>query len=229
MNLSGRAMEYERAGAAFRRWERRLRSWLKHERMTVAMALAESLHHSAQRPEKAEEQDKHGALRRQKALPPRKRPGVLSIGQQCGVGFELVQALAVPVLQMVEQHVEVLSFLSSCLLAVAEQVIEVPALSLPVCAVQRVVPLEPQMAEQLVEVPTVLSPAVLQVLSYALLQQQTAEQIIDVPVPLALSWRSSRFFSRAEFYTAYCGAERRSSSSRSSSQWWVSPRVRSAQ
>ena len=33
----------------------------------------------------------------------------------------------------------------------------------------------PQMAEQLVEVPTVLS--------YALLQQSTAEQIIDIPVP----------------------------------------------
>ena len=33
----------------------------------------------------------------------------------------------------------------------------------------------PQMAEQLVEVPTVLS--------YALLKQQTAEQIIDIPVP----------------------------------------------
>ena len=50
--------------------------------------------------------------------------------QHCGVGFELVQALAVPVVQMVEQHVEVLSFLRSSLPAVAEQVIEVPALCL---------------------------------------------------------------------------------------------------
>ena len=58
-----------RDSAAQWRRERRLRSWLKHERQTVAMALAESLHHGAQRPEKVrarevEEQDKHEALRR---------------------------------------------------------------------------------------------------------------------------------------------------------------------
>ena len=85
-------------------------------------------------------------------------------------------------LQMVEQHVEVPSFPRSSLLAVAEQVVEVPALSLPVCAVQRVVPFEPQMMEQLVEVSTVLS--------YALLQQQTVEQIIDIPVPHRSGGRS---------------------------------------
>ena len=39
----------ERDGAAKRRRERRLRSWAKHERQTVAMALAEALHHSAPR------------------------------------------------------------------------------------------------------------------------------------------------------------------------------------
>ena len=39
--------------AARRRRERRLRSRLRHERMTVAMALAEKLHHSAQRPRMA--------------------------------------------------------------------------------------------------------------------------------------------------------------------------------
>ena len=40
-------------GSARRRRERRLRQWHRHERMTVAMALAECMHHSAQRPEKA--------------------------------------------------------------------------------------------------------------------------------------------------------------------------------
>ena len=35
------------AGAAQRRRQRRLHSWLRHERMTVAMALAESTHHSS--------------------------------------------------------------------------------------------------------------------------------------------------------------------------------------
>ena len=39
--------------------------------------------------------------------------------------------------------------------AVVEQVIEVPRLTLPDGFLQRVVPLEPQMAEQLVDVPTV--------------------------------------------------------------------------
>ena len=36
-------------GAAWRRRERRLRSWAKHERLPVGMALAEALHHSAPR------------------------------------------------------------------------------------------------------------------------------------------------------------------------------------
>ena len=72
---------------------------MRHERMAVAMSLAESLHHSAQRPEKArarevEEQDKHEALRRQKAPPRGKRPEVLKDSEpQCGVGFELIEAL----------------------------------------------------------------------------------------------------------------------------------------
>ena len=39
------------AGAAMRRRERRLRSRAKHERMTVAMALAENLHQSRQKVE----------------------------------------------------------------------------------------------------------------------------------------------------------------------------------
>ena len=49
------------------RRERRLRSWAKHERLSVAMALAEKLHHSAYRtvlPKKEVEQ--HYAPRRQK-------------------------------------------------------------------------------------------------------------------------------------------------------------------
>ena len=68
--------------SAWRRRQRRLRSWLKHERQTVAMALAEYLHHSAQRPVEArarevEEQDKNNASRRQKAPAPGMHPGVV--------------------------------------------------------------------------------------------------------------------------------------------------------
>ena len=40
-------------GAARRRRERRLRAYLKYARTSVAMALAECQHHSAQRPQKA--------------------------------------------------------------------------------------------------------------------------------------------------------------------------------
>ena len=86
-----------------------------------------------------------------------------------------VQILDLPVLQMVEQPEEVDSFFRNFVPAVAEQVIEVPKLALPVCAVQRAALPEPQLVEQLVEVPTVLSVAVL--------QQRTAEQIVDNPVP----------------------------------------------
>ena len=45
MDLNGRPMA-DRAGAAKRRRERRLRSWLRHERMTVAAELSAALHHS---------------------------------------------------------------------------------------------------------------------------------------------------------------------------------------
>ena len=86
-----------------------------------------------------------------------------------------MQALDVPVLQMVEQPVEVDTFFRLSLPVVPEQVIEVPKLALPVCAVQRAALPEPQLVEQLVEVPTVLSVAVL--------QQRTAEQIVGTPVP----------------------------------------------
>ena len=83
----------ERDGAAKRRRERRLRSWAKHERQTVAMALAEALHHSAPRrpktaragmrpgvledpgPRRETEHEEHAALRGPK--PP--SPGVPSL------------------------------------------------------------------------------------------------------------------------------------------------------
>ena len=40
-------MNVDSLTAADRRRQRRLRSWLGHERMTVAMALAETLHHTS--------------------------------------------------------------------------------------------------------------------------------------------------------------------------------------
>ena len=76
--------DVEHAGAAKRRRERRLRQWHRHERMTVAMAVAEATHHSAPRRQKTatairevEEQATHGGLRAQTAPPPGMRPGIL--------------------------------------------------------------------------------------------------------------------------------------------------------
>ena len=45
---SFRGSDEHAVGAAMRRRQRRLRSWLRHERMTVAMALTEMTHHAAQ-------------------------------------------------------------------------------------------------------------------------------------------------------------------------------------
>ena len=67
-------------GAAWRRRERQLRAWHRHERMTVAMELATALHHSAQRveaPREGVEGETNDALRRPKPPLPGKRPGVL--------------------------------------------------------------------------------------------------------------------------------------------------------
>ena len=93
MDLNGRPMA-DRAGAAKRRRERRLRSWLRHERMTVAAELSAALHHSrdgvqvkfdglrAQKTDSAADgeevvHDAHDALRGQKTPPPGVRPGSL--------------------------------------------------------------------------------------------------------------------------------------------------------
>ena len=163
--------------------------------MSIAMALATVVHHSygptandalrgqrtVTRAGEGEVREEHQALRGQTRLPPGTRPTPLvevqpqgAMVQHSGI-FDLVQALDVPVLQMVEQPVDVHSFFRISIPAVAEQVIEVPKLALPSRAVQRAALSEPQLVEQLVEVPTVLS--------YSLLQQRTAEQFVDTPVP----------------------------------------------
>ena len=72
----GRAM-----GAAQRRRQRQLRSFLRHEELSVKMAVARALHHSAQRVEAPSEEVEgvtHSGLRAQKPPPPGKRPGRLS-------------------------------------------------------------------------------------------------------------------------------------------------------
>ena len=82
-----------------------------------------------------------------------------------------VQILDTPVPQKVEQLVDFFKDLDS---HIPVQVIRVPKISQDIIP-QRSVDLVPQMAEQLVEVPTLLSVAVL--------QQRTAEQLACIPVP----------------------------------------------
>ena len=126
------------AGSARRRRERRLRSLLRHERMAVAMALAESTHHSAQRQKTAraggwERGELHGhgpehpsfqaagaqyfSMDDDEEAPAAARPApveeVQPPGRQerhCGSGFELVLDATVPQLgrEVVEEGFSVL-------------------------------------------------------------------------------------------------------------------------
>ena len=83
-----------------------------------------------------------------------------------------VQILDAPVPLMVERLVDVLQLLDA-LIPVAEQVIDVPKMF-----IERIPPRtsvrEPQLAEQLVEVPTIVSFSSL---------QRIMEQTVDIPVP----------------------------------------------
>ena len=81
--------------------------------------------------------------------------------------------LDVPVPLMGEQLVDVLRFFDT-LCPVAEQVIDVPKISLEDILARRLCR-GPQLVEQLVEVPTVVS--------YSSLSQRTVEQHVDIPVP----------------------------------------------
>ena len=82
-----------------------------------------------------------------------------------------VQILDLPVPQMVDHVADALRMLD---LPMAEQVIEVPKISCSPCPSLSVVP-EPHSTEQLVEVPTVLSPTRIAL--------QIAEQIVGIPAP----------------------------------------------
>ena len=83
----------------------------------------------------------------------------------------LVQILDLPVPQLVDNVVDALRIPER---PMTVQVIEVPKILVAVIPARSLVP-EPQSAEQLVEVPTVLSPTRIAL--------QIAEQIVDTPVP----------------------------------------------
>ena len=171
-------------GSARRRRERRLRSFLRHERMAVAMALSEFKHHSSrgQRKDRAGGEvrvEPHGGVPEAPLLQGGSRPPCLGVPWGPHVGLErhflehmadicpFEQILDAPVPQPVENVTDTLRTLD---LPIAEQVIVVPKISCSPCPSRSLVP-EPQSADQLVEVPTVLSPL------------RIAEQIVGIPVP----------------------------------------------
>ena len=152
-------------GSARRRRERRLRAYLRYARMSVAMALAESTHHSARRwlgP--GERHELHFTATFRKPLSP--KDGF------CGTLWDICPRLLLVFLcpQMVDQLPDIEHFFAALS---PEQVIEVPKilpLDVPMRAALRVT----QLVEQLVEVPTIIS--------YSSLRR-TMEQQVDIPVP----------------------------------------------
>ena len=108
------------ATSARRRRERQLRAFHRHEALSVKMALATALHHSAQRVEVLREVEEHEAYvgpRAPKTPPPRTRPAVPQgpqerILQRIVEQFVdlalMVQILDAPVPQLVEQLADVL-------------------------------------------------------------------------------------------------------------------------
>ena len=140
----------EHAGAAMRRRQRRLRQWLRHERLSVAMALAEYSHHAAPRGQTKARAGGgahdvlHGCVP-EDALPQAAGAQFFSLGdddveapaavrpapldevrpqmgykRHCGSGFELVLDVTVP--QMGRELVEVPNVVSP----VVEQNVHIP-------------------------------------------------------------------------------------------------------
>ena len=132
----------------------------------------------------------------------RPQPGVLRQTVAHFVDLSpFVQILDDPVPQMGEE--QVLDFLQKIdALALVEQVIAVPKISLDQIP-QRCPRRRPRRAEQLVEVPTIIS--------YSSLQQRIAEQIIDIPFPQGRGGRDVRGglqgFSQRQSSTACSGTD----------------------
>ena len=119
-------------------------------------------------------------------------------GKQLIDDLPSVQILDAPMPQMAGT---VLDFCRTLDLPVDEQVITVPKFSTDRVPQRLVERCFPQLAEQLVEVPTVLS--------YSLLQQRNAEQIIGFPVPGRGGGARGGLqgLSQGQGSTAVCGAE----------------------
>ena len=185
------------SGAAWRRRQRRLRSWWHHSHSKVGTANA------ALRGQKLGTSTEVGPaeyfeLSSEDGMPTgRKRPTALleplprgTLQRHAGIGYEIVQNLDVPVLQAVEQLPDVLQFFVMSVPAVAEQVSNVPKISQDRTRQRLVDHLrQPHTAQQL-EVPTIISCSSLHPGQSSTafggaeyFPAATAEQIVDIPVP----------------------------------------------
>ena len=159
--------EHDGAKSARRRRERRLRSWWRHERQSVAMALSAAVNHSfdkvaaevsysslrAQNTERAEAA--HNAPRRQTSGAARV-PQLFQLFEEWLSGAWPTTLVEPP--QMVDQLRDALRLLDS---PMAEQVVAVPKISSPSHA-GRTALREPQIVEQFVEVTTLLTSSFIQ-------------------------------------------------------------------
>ena len=165
-------------GSAVRRRERRLRGFWRHEQLSIKMALASATHHSWQSRASVgvgAEVDVPVSVgvRSEVLTDPRPQERIQRrTVEHLAVLAPSVHSLDVPVPQMVENVTDTLLRILDC--PMAEQVFEVPKISCSPCPSRSRFP-EPQSAEQLVEVPTVLSPTRIAL--------QIAEQIVGIPAP----------------------------------------------
>ena len=199
-----------------------LRQFLRRERLTAAMLLAETQHHAAPRGQHGQEQGGREGRDGQRHGPEDSasqggQHGVLFSGRRWGCAgrpadtlrhtaeqiietFVPVQVLDTPVPQLGDQVVELLQKIDAP--AFDELVIAVPKISLDRTP-QRSACRRPRRVEQMVEVHTIVS--------YSSLQQRIAEQTIDIPVPHDRGGRggggSLQGFSQGQGSTAFSGAE----------------------
>ena len=181
-----------------RRRQRRLRQFLRHERLSVAMALAEKLQHTSrgQRFARAGEEgrEEHDALRRQRpsrssSSCTRKSPAVPGRPVWSRRGGLRRRSSSAPWSSSLTSFPwcrswTLLGFLGGDVVVDLLRELDAPALDELVIAVpkisldwipQRCPRRRPRRAEQLVEVPTIIS--------YSSLQLRNVEQTIDIPVP----------------------------------------------
>ena len=185
------------AGAAQRRRERRLRAYLEYARMSVAMALAEARHHTAPRGQRTARAEatydaprsrttsvagdtefcslyeyELGGMRPDRLceVRPQERVQRRTVEQNVD-NSPFLPMLDVPVPQMENQLVEVCRLFD---VLIPEQAIEVPKISSSRHSHRRSVRFVEQTAEQLVEVPTIIS--------YSSLRR-IVEQNVDIPAP----------------------------------------------